>query len=510
MFYKYLRNNGLSSFTKDEVYKPIHLHGADKIYEWINDILENNKRVLIYGDYDCDGLMSTMVWKRFFEVLKFENFEIYKYKARTHNIDYFCVVQARTDDYDYVIISDTGSNELEQLDSITVFGAKVIVVDHHETELEYYDYGEDIAVCSTVIENRMNGNDDLRVSGAGLVFLLTDYYLRTEKSIEDIEMASYAVVALYSDAMPMQNRINRSIYSLTSYISNHELPVPIRDFTNDYTMFSKRFIQWTYAPKVNALFRSEKFQALNDYFLNGVERLPSTQRMYYTGRITDVHRLSSDLVGKVSDVISVREYTNICIGFLDSAKDYIDIEKNKVYNYTGLVANKLSQRYNKPCVVICSRGEIIKGSFRDLKDRNFLTMFKDVVTAGGHKAAFGFTFGVYELNDFLNFIKDLDIDLSHKKDVYVIEDCQDILPDRLLVGDMSRYNEFSGCEEAPKGLIRVRIRSNTREVPKEWGDYYYTLDFLTIVSKYKLYPNEVVYVTPTKSVNPKAYVLERE
>ena len=59
----------------------------DKVFSYLYYIVHCNKKTLIEGDYDVDGLMCVMVMVSMFKTLGVTNYEIYPYHTRTHTLD---------------------------------------------------------------------------------------------------------------------------------------------------------------------------------------------------------------------------------------------------------------------------------------------------------------------------------------------------------------------------------------------------------------------------------------
>ena len=151
--------------------------------------------------------------------------------------------------------------------------------------------------------------------------------------------------------------------------------------------FYSRFIQFRLIPKINSIFRTEKFEYINDCFFN--ENIEAADKARCLETIEDIYTSNRNMVLAVADTIDYVELNNFILADLKSVSDYFKIYENKLYNYTGLIANKLSDRCGKPAVVYCPMVNYYKGSFRDISGRNYLQIFKQFCSAGGHGAAFG-------------------------------------------------------------------------------------------------------------------------
>ena len=144
---------------------------------------------------------------------------------------------------------------------------------------------------------------------------------------------------------------------------------------------------------------------------------------------------------------------------------------NVLKNYTGLLANKLADRYKKAAIVFCETPVCYKGSVRDPEGRNQLQIFKQICEADGHNPAFGFSVNLMELERFVDSLKRVDnyYALQSKKEGPIIIDFDTSIPDIKMINDMALYNDFAG-EGAPYVYARKELLGN---MPQMYSTYYY-------------------------------------
>ena len=481
------------------------------------DILSKNLKCLIYGDYDPDGMMSVMSWKNFFMRLKFDNYDIVKYTVRTHTIDPLAIKEAVEGGYDYLIINDAGSMSMEDLKYLDSQGVRVILIDHHETKYYYDDYPSGVFVINSTIENKMKedtgdrffgmfpiGDEPLKVSAGALVFILLDAYL-ADLGIPSGYMCSYALLSLYADCIDMDNNTNKGIY-YRAYDLDENLPPEIKIFLEPYLRFCRRFVEYYVAPKLNAAFRSENFECLNRGFLCKRTAAPSVL-MEMKAKVIDLHSHSKEIVEMASDTIVHEVWNNFVVAKLNTVDDFVSVNDNKLYNYTGLIANKLAERYNKSAVVYCVYNGAIKGSFRDLQQRNYLSIFQKFCDANGHQSAFGFKLGFYEVSDFLACLRIVDADFEQKSSLNSPIIVDDLLqPDYNLLDDMAIYNEFAGVG-IPLALVKLTRRVDMTESRNKYDKYIYKWGIYAITSVRRIPVGEPILIRPTVGKGLKLYAI---
>lgn len=492
-FYDELDRIGLLGMLRIVEYKQPEFKGWEKIKSFLLDIVENGKSVYVQGDYDVDGLMCSLCIKHCLIDLGVKNFTIYNYRSRMHSVDGVAVQQCIQGHYDYFMVADTGSNDLKLLKTLTQHGIKVIVLDHHNTDYSYEDYGDNIAVINTMIENRMGGS--FALSAGALCFTVFDLlYSWLGRKIPD-GIASYGAVSLLADIMDMSNELNRGIYYLGTQLPEDEIPAALIYFKNNYSRFNARYIGYWFSPRINACFRAEQFIFLNELFLCDSDSVIKGRCIEMIER---VYEESRELVKSVADVLDAYcvQLQSFVFADLWSVDQYFDIEYSKLYNYTGYVANELAGKNGKTAVVVCRTGNYYKGSLRDQFGRDYLSIFRQLCSAGGHNSAFGMK--IHEL-DIETFRKDLQrvdelYSIQSVGNEPIIIDIGNSPPDDSLITDMARYNEFTG-PKVPVALIRKRMVGDVRE---EYSNYYYRYSWgpFTIQSEHKVSFGGTVLIKP--------------
>lgn len=482
-FYKTLQELNLTDIIREVPYKLIHFHGFGKVFKFLEELRnDKNAKVLTYGDYDPDGAMSALTVDDTLEYVGIKNREVFHYVKRTHDLDKAAVRQCIQGGFNYFIVCDTASSDMSTLNMLTTYGVKVIVLDHHDTMYDYEDYNEKIAIINTVIENRIAAQDVYALSAGALAFCVMDTYLH-EIGMPPLENTiAYALVSLYSDCMNMSNVINRGIYHKAKGILREDLPIYIKHFLGEHQAFNSRFIGFWFAPRINAMFRSERFEILNLYFF--CKNVDSYVRARCIEDINHYYNEDRKMVGILADIVDAEPLKNFVVCNLASAVEKTDMPFYNLQNYTGLVANKLAERYGRTAVAYYEFQNAYKGSVRDQYGRDYLNIFRQICYAGGHNSAFGLKINLLELEAFLESLYRIDLHYSIDtvgNEPIIIEHNYSI-PDDAMIEDMALYNEFSG-NSVPVAFIAKQLIGAMREMPTKfnykypWGKYFVQSDY---------------------------------
>lgn len=483
-------------------YSPPFFRGQLELFEYFDDIIRNNRKVNIYGDCDIDGLMSLLEVEKMFLHFGHRNYNLWNYKNRNHEIDNDFVFESIVTDVEYVIILDVGTNEMNKIEALISSGLKVIIIDHHKSVYKLSDYPGNCVIINTTMLNQEEGANFTLSAGSLTFCLLYNYTIERGRPLKSLSI--YGLISLYSDCIDMSKKLNRSIYFLALSCAASEYPFFVEDLLNKQ-IFRRRFIEFSLCPKINALFRSENFKIINEYFL---ESTKINRRSGLLAEILRVYEESKVLVDKVSDLIEKEVLDNFVVSRLDTCG--IGIEENKLYNYTGLIANKVMQTYGKPCIVISPMGESFKGSFRDLLGRDYLTTFKQFCECGGHNAAFGLHIKPKDLDYFYDILRGIiDKQFSNRDSKELLEvEMPSYEPDMYVIRKMAKYNEFSG-NELPAVLIKKRNMFVEEKKPWKSTTYTYLWGERIVESYNKLVAGAMLNIKPILSSDIRLIVYEK-
>jgi len=355
----------------DEFLKPSYpklILNLSKAVKQIKSAINNNQNILIYGDYDVDGVTATAIlWQSIYKIYKniipfVPNREKDGYGVKADS--FFRFQKEKNIIFDLLITVDNGivaDKELEKIKKNQKI--HIIVTDHHvkNTQLKFAD----AIVHSTTI------------SGAGVAWFLARQF---DKNAE-LGLAALGTVA---DCLPLVE-VNRSIV----VHGLHELNlnpssgikklIQVSNIKNLLTTYDLGFIL---GPRINAVGRlSDPTDAL---------RLLCSQNQLQATRYAQVlnnYNQDRQILQKES---------------LDLADQKINI-KNKIIivsgNYNpgiiGLISGRLTEKYYLPSVVISIDGDLAKGSCRSIPELNIIEVLREhselFIDLGGHPGAAGFS-----------------------------------------------------------------------------------------------------------------------
>ena len=333
-----------------------------EVVERITLAKERNQSVLIFGDYDADGICATTV--------------LY-YCLKEYGIDAFTMIPEREDGYglnvdkvlrlhektpiDLVITVDCGISDKDKIDSLIKLGIDVIVTDHHEPP-------EDLPDCF-IVNPKVKGEtypfDGL--SGAGVAYKV-GYALIGKNANKLLDFVALSTVA---DSMPLIDE-NRDIVSegLKLFSNGKIRPLFKYLLNDDRKPITSQTLAYQIAPRVNAGGRMGDAYSVLKLFTTQDE-----QEMFNLAVLLNNYNMmrqeeSERVYNQAKAIINTKGHVEnpiICVKGDDWSSGVL-----------GIVSAKLVEEYNRPVMVFASHGDFLKGSARTVDLINIHAILSEV------------------------------------------------------------------------------------------------------------------------------------
>ncbi len=368
----------------EDLHDPYLLKGMKTAVSRISKAIENDEKILIWGDYDVDGTTGTVVLRKCFEILGARtDFHVPHRFTEGYGLNIPALEDAKADGCTLVITVDCGIRSFEPLTWAKENGLDVIVTDHH---LSDEVKGNPAAVA--VVNPNQTGCDypDKNLAGVGVAFKLIDALLK-EKGKEKLAKGFLKVVAIgtIADVMKLKGE-NRAIVAL----GLRDLPqahnfglkalMEVADCTNEMTSYD---IGFRIAPRINAAGRMDAARYV-------VEMLEANS-------FKDARRLAEMLDSRNRERQKVQQQiTELALfeteGVLE--KKFVVVAGEGWHRgVIGLAASKIAEKLYRPTIVISLEDGIGHGSARSISDYHLLNGLDSCAELfeqyGGHAAAAG-------------------------------------------------------------------------------------------------------------------------
>jgi single-stranded-DNA-specific exonuclease len=372
----------IKEFINPSLYKlndPFLLKDMKKAVVRIKQAIEANERIVIYGDYDVDGITSTSVMINFLSGI-------------CSNVDYYIpdridegyglsmgaidkINQAGTA---LIITVDCGITAVDEVRHIKELGMDVIITDHHECKEVLPEAFAIVSPCRPDSEYPFN-----ELAGVGVVYKLV-CAMCMELGLGELHYNYLDLVALgtVADVVPLvgENRIivKHGLRSLEK-TNNTGLQVMLECCNLKDKQITSWGIGFLIAPRINAAGRVGNAG-------RAVELLTTSDRS-----------TALEIATQLNEENKYRQETELEIFHEAIAKieQDIDLEKEKVlvvagegwhHGVIGIVASKIVEKYYRPCILISHEDGMGKGSGRSIEG---LDLFKALNYCGGLLDKFG-------------------------------------------------------------------------------------------------------------------------
>ncbi|MEG1645841.1 MAG: single-stranded-DNA-specific exonuclease RecJ [Clostridia bacterium] len=361
----------------------------------ITQAINNNEKIVIYGDYDCDGICSISIFMLY---LRSCGADVSYYIPDRHTEGYGLNIEALEyicENYfpDLIITVDCGITSCAEVEYIQdVLGVDVIVTDHHEPM-------ETLPNC-LIVNPKIDANCFSFYCGAGIVLRLVQTLSDTATMLKYIDIATIATIA---DVVPLVDD-NRILVKLGIDAINNTTCEGLKLLlkASGKAQVNSTDIAFSIAPKINAVGRLGSAIIVVDLFVENDYFMLSTLVEKIVALNTQRQELTADLLQDCLEKLQTYDVYNKNIIVL-----YSDLWQDGVL---GIVASKLVEQFNKPVILLTKDGEFYKGSGRSIDGVNIFECVKAVnsylVKFGGHSKACGLTVSAQNIESFVLVINE--------------------------------------------------------------------------------------------------------
>lgn len=395
-------NRGINSkediemYISPDIYKlrdPFLLKDMDKAYKRIKLAIENNEKICVYGDYDVDGVSSTSLLMLYFDFIGYEvMYYIPNRLEEGYGLNIEAIEYLASKDIDLIITVDCGITSIKEVDFANEKGIDVIVTDHHECQL---DLPNAVAVIDPKREDCTYPFKGICGCGVSLKLIHAlsgeDFYKNIHRYLEIVALATIC------DVMPIldENRIIvKNGMAMMGSGNNLGMKALIQVCGLDEKQMRSSHLGFQIGPRINAAGRL-------GYSYLGVE-LFTSKNMSDAKMIAEEMDIKNQSRQTIESEIHVEVEESIIKYGFDKDKVIIVSGKNWHHGIIGIVASKITEKYYKPCILLCEEGDVATGSARSIKGFDiFNAMYecKDLMEKfGGHEQAAGLTIKIENID----------------------------------------------------------------------------------------------------------------
>lgn len=390
-----LFNRGITDIDKyihttiEDIAEP-ELLGEDllkRAYGFLRDAIVRNEDVVVIVDADCDGFTSAAVIINYLYI-SYKEWATYHlhyllHEGKQHGLSDHLQTLLQSN-YSLIIVPDGGTNDVNECNALSMLNKKVIVLDHHEKEVDNN--------CAIIINSTLNGYPNNQLSGAGVAWQFCRYIdklLNKEYNLAN-EFIDLTAIGAQGDMMSLRSLETKALIweglrqrniknpLISGLIEKNDFSLNKAEYKSSYLKISPMGASFFVVPLINACVRSGTMEEkdlifksmLNQY---AFEEILSNKRGHKVGekeeRVTQALRTLTNVKNRQTKA------QDAGMALLEKKIVEQDMLKHKVLLFTlepgqidanvaGLAANKIMGKYQRPVCVLTLRDSAYQGSAR--------------------------------------------------------------------------------------------------------------------------------------------------
>jgi single-stranded-DNA-specific exonuclease len=377
--------------TYEKLHSTLLMKDADTALNIISEAIDQNKKIFIYGDYDVDGVTGTVIlYKALTELNAQTDYYIPHRAEEGYGLNLPAVRFIAEQGTELLLTVDNGISAMEEIAEANRLGIRTVVIDHHEP-------GEELPPAAAIIDPKQKdcGYPFKSLCAAGLAFKLAEalYAKRKQLFTQRDELLALAAVATLCDIVNLTDE-NRILVKLGLDILNNNkyinpglgclimrrgyLDKPIDAFAVGYIL----------GPCINATGRLDHAKLAVDLLLAPIG--DEQTRFSLAQRLTELNDERKNLTAD-----AVERALALVINDCDLDKVLVLVDEDMHESVAGIVAGRVRDAVNRPCVMLTKGETAMKGSGRSIDRYDlFSALYAHrhlFIRFGGHSMAAGLT-----------------------------------------------------------------------------------------------------------------------
>ncbi len=384
----------------EELSDPWIISGMEAAVQRIDQAISHGEKIVIYGDYDVDGVCSTVLMLQCLERLgcKAEYYVPDRF-SEGYGLNLKAIEELANKDCKLLISVDSGITSIDETRRAAELGMDVIITDHHIP-------GSQLPEAAAIINPKLDKCEvNYHLAGAGVVFKLCQALSRNRLSEEEVfAWLDLVALATVADVVPLvgDNRILVK-YGLSriSTTTNAGLQALIKACALEGKKLNTWHLAFMLGPRINSAGRM-KTAALSVELLQSSQPARTTEIAGLLCQLNDERRSVESAI--LQDAILQIE------GSPDEKRGIIVLAADNWHQgVTGIVASRLCERYNLPVIMISWDGDTGRGSCRSVPGFDIYQALIEnnhhLLQYGGHRLAAGLSLRRDEFEQFKSAIK---------------------------------------------------------------------------------------------------------
>lgn len=365
---------------KGETFSPALLPDIKPAAERISKALDSGEKITVYGDYDVDGITSVALLVRFFASVGASADWYIPDRSQGYGLNLAALDKIKAGGTSLVVTVDTGTTAVEEVLYAKSIGLDVVITDHHEC-------GEILPDCPVVNPKRPDSSYPFKeLAGVGVALKLVTYLSSEDEKRVFERYGEYAAIGTIADIMPLISE-NRVIVSRgLQTMKNPSVGIAaLKAACCGEEPLTASAVAFRIAPRLNAAGR------IGDP--SEAENLLLCDDPAQAGKIAEKLCRENELRRQTEQAIL--SDAERLISLHNPEKEHIIVEMSDGWNggVIGIVASRVVEKYNRPCILFCREKDLAKGSARSVPGVNIYSLLSAntefLSRFGGHDMAAG-------------------------------------------------------------------------------------------------------------------------
>ncbi len=373
---------------------PFRLTHLDKAVDRLRRAMQNDEVILIYGDYDVDGVTSTVLLVSILRLYGiYPRYMIPRRLKEGYGLSFKGIERILEGEKPHLLIAlDSGTNSLQEVAALREQQIDVIIIDHHSSN-------ESLPADCILVNPRIFDDEQepwQHLCTVGLVFKLVHGLLKQlrregDELAQTIQLKEYldlVAMGTVADLVPLrgENRILAKA-GLERLRNTHRLGLKALFETSGMSLGEEVTpvdISFRLGPRINASGRLGDAILPVDLLLCENWEQCGVAAGALEKMNTERKEIETRICSQAEDIIRDR---------LSDQAGYILHHSDWHPGVVGAVASRLVQKYRRPCIVMGNEGDLAKGSGRSIKGVDLVEVLKSCHELldrwGGHPMAIG-------------------------------------------------------------------------------------------------------------------------
>lgn len=380
--------------TLDDLKDPYRMKDMDKFVKRVEEAIDKNEKICIYGDYDVDGITSiTIMYKFLTSIGANVMYYLPDRLLEGYGLNKKALDNIKEEGAKLVITVDCGITAIDEVNYAKSIELDMCITDHHECAEVLPD-----AIC-IVNPKQKDDNTFSMLAGVGVAFkcitaLAKKYNLSYDSYIKYLDIVALGTI---SDIVPLVDE-NRIISKYGLEMMNDTKNVGLKALLNtiNFKTVDSTMVSFGMAPRINACGRMGNARVAVELLLEKDKQKADNLAIELNNQNTQRQQVEKKIFQAAEKMIQ---------------KDHLDL-KNSIVLYNenwhngviGIVASRLVNIYYKPVILLTKENGVVRGSGRcpiDFSLYDTLTKCKELlIQFGGHELAAGLSIEENKIEEF--------------------------------------------------------------------------------------------------------------